>query len=96
MIASPGSISPENPQPKRVPNRLETIRVELGLSKAELARLSDLSEKTITRLEDQMDGHRENGERFRAVTYSRILNALNSVRRKIGKAELSQADVFPS
>jgi DNA-binding XRE family transcriptional regulator len=69
-------------------NRVHEFREELGLSKVDLGRLANLSEKTIARIERQQKG-------FRTVTYRRVLNGLNRMRRREGHKELSFEDVFP-
>ena len=67
--------------------RLKAQRVELGLSRVELARLADLSEKTIDRVE-------RGNQAFRDTTYRKIFNALNKARAKEGLGALAYSDLF--
>ena len=67
--------------------RLKAQRVELGLSRVELARLADLSEKTIDRVE-------RGNQAFRDTTYRKIFNALNKARAKEGLSALAYSDLF--
>lgn len=76
---------PTQPPPS---TKVHDYREELGLSKVDLARLANLSEKTIARIERRQMG-------FRAVTYRKIFNGLNKARRREGHKELSFEDVFP-
>ena len=69
------------------PNRLREMREMLGLTRADLARLSDVSDKTIARVESSQRG-------FREVTYRRILNGLNMGRNRRGLASLSFDSLF--
>ena len=73
--------------PKPIPNKVHQHREALGLTKVELARMAKLSDKTIARVERSEKG-------FRAVTYHRILNALNRERRTQGQVELKYDDLF--
>lgn len=66
-------------------NKLRTIRVDEGLDKAELARLSDVSERTIREI--------ENGNQSREETLRRIVNGLN--RNPKRKKEYEFEEVFP-
>ena len=70
------------------PNNLHKFREEIGLSKAELARMAKLNEKTIARVE-----RRE--MTFRVETYRKIFNALNIARRRAGFKEPTFEEVFP-
>jgi len=70
------------------PNNLHRFREEIGLSKAELARMAKLNEKTIARVERRK-------MRFRIETYRKIFNALNAGRRSEGFGELRYDEVFP-
>jgi predicted transcriptional regulator len=79
----------KKPFPPPPANNLHEYREEVGLSKTDLAKLSDLSDKTIARIEKQK-------ETFRSTTYRRVFNALNKARRKESMAELKFDDVFPT
>jgi predicted transcriptional regulator len=70
------------------PNNLRQHRVALGLAKTELAKAAKLSDKTIARVETAV-------QRYRMVTYTRILNALNRARRSEAQPPLTLEDVFP-
>jgi predicted transcriptional regulator len=78
----------KKPSPTPPTNNLHQYREELGLSKVDLARLAELSDKTIARIEKKK-------EVFRSITYRRIFNALNKVRRKEGLSELDFEQLFP-
>ena len=69
------------------PNRLRELREMLGLTRADLARLSAVSDKTIARVESSQRGIRD-------VTYRRILNGLNMGRNRRGLASLSFDSLF--
>jgi len=68
-------------------NRVKDLRFELGLTRVELAKLADLSEKTVDRVE------RAN-QAFRETTYRKIFNALNKARAKEGLSTLAYQDLF--
>ena len=90
MTAEASKAHVRNVSPQAPPqNAVHELREELGLSKVDLARLANLSEKTIARIERRIQG-------FRAVTYRRVLIGLNKARRHGGKTELSYQDVFPA
>ena len=68
-------------------NRAKDLRLELGLTRVELARLADLSEKTLDRVE-------RGAQSFRETTYRKIFNALNKARTKEGLPALVYQDLF--
>ena len=70
-------------------NRVRESRVELGLTKVELAKLASLSEKTVDRVEKGQRG-------FRETTYRRLFNALNKARVRESLSLLAYTDVFPA
>ena len=86
-------VKANNPRPQDKPPtssggpRLKEQRVELGLSRVELARLADLSEKTIDRVE-------RGNQAFRDTTYRKIFNALIKARAKEGLSALAYSDLF--
>lgn len=65
-------------------NKLRHIREREGLSRAELSRLADVSERTLQR--------GENGQIVTGITKSRILNALNRREGRLKDYEMS--DLF--
>jgi len=70
-------------------NRVRDSRVELGLTKVELAKLASVSAKTVDRV--------ERGEHaFRETTYRKIFNALNKVRARETMILLVYTDLFPA
>jgi DNA-binding XRE family transcriptional regulator len=69
-------------------NAVQRHREELGLSKADLAKLADVSYSTIGRLETECHA--------RAATYHRILHGLNKARISAGLTELKLDDIFPN
>lgn len=71
---------------KRLPNKLEQMRTEEGIKRAMLARQAGVSDKTISRVEA--------GEPSTPETLYRLLNALNSLRRR-RQADYSFKEVFP-
>ena len=87
MESRPAPINPSEAPPPA--NNVKRYREELGLSKVDLAGLAKLSDKTIARIERQQ-------QRFRTVTYQRVLLGLNRARRQNSLKELSYEDVFPS
>ncbi len=68
-------------------NRVKEIRVELGLTRVELARLAGLSDKTLDRVERGASSLRE-------TTYRKIFNALNKARVKEGLSVFLYQDLF--
>jgi predicted transcriptional regulator len=68
-------------------NHVKNLRVELGLTRVELAKLADLSEKTVDRVE-------RGNQAFRETTYRKIFNALNKARAKEGISALAYPDLF--
>ncbi len=66
--------------------KLRSIREREGLSRATLARLADLSEKTLQRAEA--------GEPISEVTRNRILKALNALPN--GLSTYVMKNVFPT
>lgn len=75
--------------PAPIPNNVRQYRKELGLSKVELARLSNLSEKTISRIEKE-------AEAFALTTYYKVRNGLNKARRNEGEPDLTVGGLFPT
>lgn len=72
---------------KSLPNNLKQIRQSEGISKAELARLAKISERTISRIEsDMMTGTIE--------TKYRIVKGINSLPDRL--KEYTFDDIFPS
>jgi transcriptional regulator with XRE-family HTH domain len=67
-----------------MPSKLRQVREREGLSRAELAQLSDLSERTIQR--------GENGANITNLTKNRILNALNRRPERLREYEFD--DLF--
>lgn len=76
---------------KKLINRVEQYRTELGWSQSQLAVRCNpqLSAKTIARAENP-------SKRFAATTYHRILNALNAERKSRNLTLLEMKDVFPN
>jgi len=70
-------------------NRVKELRLELGMTRVELAKLASLSDKTIDRIE-------RGEQRFRETTGRKIFNALNKIRLRDGLESLVYADLFPS
>jgi transcriptional regulator with XRE-family HTH domain len=70
-------------------NRVKDLRVELGLTRVEFARLAELSEKTLDRVE-------RGAQTFRETTYRKIFNALNRARTKEGLSALGYQELFRS
>jgi predicted transcriptional regulator len=68
-------------------NRVKDLRLELGLTRVELAKLADLSEKTVDRVERGKQDLRE-------TTYRKIFNALNKARIKESLDALAYQDLF--
>jgi len=68
-------------------NRVKNLRVELGLSRVQLAKLADLSEKTLDRVE-------RGNQAFRETTYRKVFNALNKARAKEGLPALVYQNLF--
>jgi predicted transcriptional regulator len=89
MKKAPSKKAVVAPPPIPNPNHLQQYREELGLPKTELARLADLTDKTIGRVEKAK-------EAFRRVTYRKILIALNKARKSEAMAPLELSDVFPT
>ena len=69
-------------------NHVKELRLELGLTRVELAKLADLSEKTVDRAERGTKDLRE-------TTYRRIFNALNKARARESLRALMYRDLFP-
>jgi len=69
-------------------NRIKDLRLELGLTRVELAKLADLSEKTVDRAEHGKQDLRE-------TTCRKIFNALNKARAKESLRALAYQDLFP-
>lgn len=69
-------------------NRVKESRLELGLTKVELAKLASLSEKTVDRVE-------RGKHAFRETTHRKVFNALNKVRVRENLSPLTYADLFP-
>lgn len=77
-------------EPAPIPNSLKDQREKvLGLSKKDLSRLCDVSEKTIQRVERHKRG-------FRRVTYTKILKGVNKARKKDDLAPIPIEELFPS
>ncbi|MGH3428790.1 MAG: helix-turn-helix transcriptional regulator [Mycobacteriales bacterium] len=72
--------------------RLQELRESLGLTRTELAKRSDVSTRTIKRLEDPDDPGRDN---VTDVMKFRVLNGLNEERQAKRRSEWSFAQVFP-
>jgi DNA-binding XRE family transcriptional regulator len=68
-------------------SRVKNLRVELGLTRVQLAKLADLSEKTVDRVE-------RGNQVFRETTYRKVFNALNKARAKEGMAALVYQKLF--
>jgi hypothetical protein len=76
-------------KPKPIPNRVQHYREKiLALSKTEFARMCDLSDKTIQRIELQQRG-------FRKTTYYRIYNVMKTELAKNGHGDLALNDLYP-
>jgi DNA-binding XRE family transcriptional regulator len=71
-----------------MPNSLRDVRESEGLSRAALARVAGLNERTLKRIEDEDDGYTPT-----AVTMNKLCNALNRRQERIRDYQLS--DVFP-
>ena len=70
-----------------VGNRLRDLRVELGLTRVALAKIAELSEKTIDRFE-------RGDQTLRETTNRKIFNALNKARTREGLPALVYNDLF--
>lgn len=68
-------------------NRVKDLRLELGLTRIGLAKLADLSEKTVDRAE-------RGNQDLRETTYRKIFNALNKARAKESLRALAYQDLF--
>lgn len=68
-------------------NRVKALRFELGLTRVELAKLAELSEKTIDRVEC-------GNQALRETTYRKVFNALNKARVREGLPLLVYHDLF--
>lgn len=66
-------------------SRLRRVREHEGLSRAELARLADVAERTLQRC--------ESGQQVMGITKHKVLNALN---RRDGLRDYTLADLFES
>jgi len=72
----------------RFPNRLQEIRICEGLSVVELARLAELSDRTIRDIEK---GRRPGKD----LTAHKILIGLNRNPKRVRKEEYAFEEVFP-
>jgi len=68
-------------------SHVKDLRVELGLTRVELAKLAELSDKTVDRVE-------RGNQALRETTYRKIFNALNKARAKEGLSALAYQDLF--
>jgi len=69
-------------------NNVHRFREEAGCSKADLAKVAELSEKTVARVERRK-------QVFRRTTYYKILNALNQVRQRAGLDKVTFEELYP-
>lgn len=65
---------------------LKTVRINLGITRTELARLAGISEKTINKVEQNNLGKPE--------TKMKILRALNNERVKLNQPPIYPEDIF--
>ncbi len=70
-------------------NRVKELRLELGLTRVALAKLADLSDKTLDRLE-------RGSQELRETTCRKIFNALNRARAKESLSALEYSELFNS
>ena len=68
-------------------SHVKVLRVELGLTRVEFAKLAELSDKTVDRVE-------RGNQAFRETTYRKIFNALNKARAKEGLSALVYKNLF--
>lgn len=77
------------PGPPPVKNRVRHYRKKvLAISKVELAGYCRMSDRTIYRVEQEV-------ERFKAETYYAILNGINKALKERSDAEITFEDLFP-
>ena len=82
---------PKQEGKKPIKNNVKLYREdELGWTAQHLADKSDLSVKTISRIEKQESGHT-----FRATTYTKVLNAINKGFEEAGRERISREDLYP-
>jgi DNA-binding XRE family transcriptional regulator len=68
-------------------NRVKEFRLELGLTRVALAKMADLSEKTLDRLEG-------GSPQLRETTYRKVFNALNRARTQESLSTLKYEELF--